>query len=343
MPYRKAEHIAQLLRERILSGKMPPGTKLPSYDELSAQFGVSRPTVSRLLNAMRREGLVTAKGGRSVYVAERLPHHYRYYWVTSEQPGSLEWTRFLATFVELIERGKSGLPGQVEVLLGVDGRANNPAYRCLSDAVKQESAAGLLLVNSATIYQLPALQTEGIPRVAIGAALPHAGLVSLAFDQLFERACRRLAEVGRRIAVMCPHGPNLRTIEASLVRNGISSSQVRLLHIGVLGCERITQLLFERSDRPDTLFLTDDNLVEPTLAGLQQARVEPGSVHILSHCNWPRPLGLSDGIEHLGFDVREIFAASRTCIEALRGGEPAPAFSVPPRFLSELTQPLWES
>lgn len=343
MPYRKAEHIAQLLRERILSGKLAAGAKLPSYDELSQQFGVSRPTVSRLLNTLRSEGLVTAKGARSVFVAERLPHHHRYYWVTSEQPGSLEWTRFLATFVELIERGKSGLPGQVEALVGVDGRANNPAYRRLSEAVKQESAAGLVLVNSATMYQLPALQAEGIPRAAIGAALPHAGLVTLAFDQLFERACKRLAEIGQRIAILSPHGPHLRTVQAHLASNGVVASQVRLLHIGVIGCERITQLLFERSDRPDTVFLTDDNLVEPMLVGLRQARVEPGSVHILSHCNWPRPLGLSDGIEHLGFDVREVFSASRACIEALRGGGGAPTLTIAPRFLGELTQPLWES
>lgn len=343
MPYRKAEHIAEQLRERILSGALPPGTKLPSYDALSEEFAVSRPTVSRLLNTLRREGLVTAKGGRSVYVAERLPHHHRYYWVTSEHPGSLEWTRFLATFLDLIERGTSGLPGQVEALMGVDGRANNPSYRRLSDAVKQESAAGLVLVNSATIYQLPALQAEGVPRAAIGAALPHAGLVSLAFDQLLDRACTRIKEVGKRVVVMSPHGEHCKAVAERLERQGLDPGQVRIMHCAALGCERITQLLFERADRPDTVFVTDDNLVEPMLLGLQQARVEPGSVHLLSHCNWPRPLGLSEGVEHIGFDVREVFSASRTCFDALRGGQPSPTLSIPPRFLSELTQPLSDS
>jgi len=343
MPYRKAEHIAEQLRERILSGAMPPGTKLPSYDALSEEFGVSRPTVSRLLNTLRREGLVTAKGARSVYVAQRLPHHHRYYWVTSEQPGSLEWSRFLATFLELIESGKSGLPGQVEALVGVDGRANNPSYRRLSDAVKQESAAGLMLVNSRAMYQLPALQAEGVPRAAIGAALPHAALVSLAFDELIERACQRIQAVGQRIVVMSPHADHCKAVAERLERQGIEAGRVRIMHCAALGCERITQLLFERADRPDTVFVTDDNLVEPMLLGLQQAHVEPGSVHLLSHCNWPRPLGLSEGVEHIGFDVREVFSASLLCFEALRGGEQAPTISIPPRFLAELTQPLSDS
>jgi DNA-binding transcriptional ArsR family regulator len=342
MPYRKAEHIAQQLRERILSGDLPPGSKLPSYDALSEAFGVSRPTVSRLLTTLRREGLVTAKGARQVFVAQSLPHHHRYFWVTSEHPGSLEWTRFLATFLDLIERGKSGLPGTVEALTGVDGRANNPSYRRLSDAVKQESAAGLLLVNSATIYQLPVLQAEGVPRAAIGAALPHAGLVSLGFDQLIERACDRIKQVGERIVVMSPHGAHCKAVAERLEQQGMEASRVRVMHCAALGCERITQLLFERADRPDTVFVTDDNLVEPMLLGLHRAHVEPGSVHLLSHCNWPQPLGLSEGVEHIGFDVREVFSASRTCFEAQRGGELAPTISIPPRFLGELTQPLGE-
>ena len=154
MSPRKADAIARSLREQILAGQWAPGARLPTYDALMEQFQVTRPTIARVLDTLREEGLVTVKGQRQVFVTERFPHHDRYLWVTSEQPGSIEWTLFLATILEVIERGESGIPGEVRALVGVDGRANNPEYRKLCDVVERGSAAGLLLVNSAMIYLL---------------------------------------------------------------------------------------------------------------------------------------------------------------------------------------------
>ncbi len=341
MSYRKAERIAHELRERILSGALPLGSKLPSYDELREEFGISRPTVARLLDTLRREGLVSERGSRAVFVAQRLPHHHRYLWVTSEQPSSPQWTRFLATFLELIERGRTGLPGQVEALVGVDGRSNNAAYQRLRDVLKQESAAGLLLVNSATMFQLPVLEADGkVPRVAVAAALPHSALIDLSFDAFIERACARLEELGGRIAVLSPHDRTLRAIEQGLRAAGVHADAARTYHVGALGCERVAELLFERADRPDSVFVTDDNLLEPTLLGLERAGLRPGSVHVLSHCNWPYPLGSWPGVEYLGFDVREIFAAARAYFSASeRAPLPQPIASIQPRFESELLAP----
>src|SRR5687768_17202460 len=129
MSPRKADAIARALRERILSGECAPGARLPTYDALMEEFQVTRPTIARVLDTLRDEGLVTVKGQRGVFVTQRFPHHNRYLWVTSEQPGSIEWTLFLATTLDVIERGESGIPGEVDALVGVDGRTNNPQYR----------------------------------------------------------------------------------------------------------------------------------------------------------------------------------------------------------------------
>src|SRR5262249_42666343 len=156
-------------------------------------------------------------------------------------------------------------------LVGVDGRANNPAYQLLCEVVEHGSAAGLLLMNSSTVYQLPALEKPGLPRAAIWAPLPHAGLVNLAFDPLIERACTRLLERGPRLAIVSPHEPNLKAAEALLLARGLPESQLWPLHVAVVGCERVTELLFDRADRPDAVFITDDNLIEPLLRGLRRA------------------------------------------------------------------------
>src|SRR5271163_4856220 len=206
---RKAEAIARSLKEQILAGRYAPGSRLPTYDALMEQFGVTRPTIGRVLDSLREEGLVTVKGQRKVFVTQRFPHHERYVWVTSEQPGSNEWSLFLATTLEVIERGETGISGQVSALVGVDGRANNPEYRQLCEVEARRSAAGVMLVNSAMTFLLPVLKTPGLPRVAIGAWLPHASLVELDFAGLIDRASARLLEKGRRVAVMSPHAPKL--------------------------------------------------------------------------------------------------------------------------------------
>jgi DNA-binding LacI/PurR family transcriptional regulator len=338
MPSRKAEKIIQALRSEILSGQRAPGEKLPTYDALIEQFRITRPTVSRVLQALRKEGLVKVHGTRGVFVATTFPHHTRYLWVTSEQPGSLEWTSFLATILELIERGETGINGEVIPLVGVDGRANNPQYQRLCDAVEHNSVAGLFLMNSATVYLLPALQSPGLPRVAIWAPLPHAALLSLDFDGLLERACARLTENGRHVAVISPHAQNLARAHEYLSKKGIKKNRIWALHVAPVGCERVVELLFERDDRPDAVFVTDDNLVEPLLAGLKRAKRRPRKdVYVLAHCNWPRPIGLEEGVEHIGFDVREILCAAKESIDAQRAGHKTPGRAIPPRFANELS------
>ncbi len=242
--------------------------------------------------------------------------------------------------MELIEKGETGIDGDVIPLVGVDGRSNNPEYQTLCEAVEHSSAAGLFLMNSATTYLLPCLQAPGLPRVAIWAPLPHAGLLSLDFNALIERACDRLLEKGQRIAVISPHAPNLERTQEYLLKRGLPKEKLWALHVAPIGCERITELLFDRTDRPDALFVTDDNLVPPLLAGLKRAKVRPRrDVYVLAHCNWPRPLGVAEGVEHIGFDVREVLSEAKQVVDAQRAGLPVPHPVVSPRFANELLRP----
>lgn len=57
--------VAEQLREAILDGDLPAGEPLPTERELSAQFGVSRPTVREALRVLQAEGLVAGGGATS--------------------------------------------------------------------------------------------------------------------------------------------------------------------------------------------------------------------------------------------------------------------------------------
>jgi GntR family transcriptional regulator/MocR family aminotransferase len=61
------------LRERILSGELPRGARLPSSRQLAAQLGVARSTVLQALDALQAEGYLIARAASSTCVAPELP------------------------------------------------------------------------------------------------------------------------------------------------------------------------------------------------------------------------------------------------------------------------------
>lgn len=76
--------IYESIRSSILSGKLTPGSKLPSSRELARQSGVSRMTVVNAYEQLLAEGYLIGKHGSGTYVAESLPEEY----VQAKKPAS---------------------------------------------------------------------------------------------------------------------------------------------------------------------------------------------------------------------------------------------------------------
>lgn len=62
------------LRRQILNGDFKPGEKLPSENELSAAYQVSRQTVRKAIQILESEGYVYAEHGRGTFCSEMLRH-----------------------------------------------------------------------------------------------------------------------------------------------------------------------------------------------------------------------------------------------------------------------------
>ena len=64
-----AGQITDQLRRRIVSGDLPPGSRLPSVRKLAALYGVSAPTVGSAIHALACLGFVRVSQGVGTFVA----------------------------------------------------------------------------------------------------------------------------------------------------------------------------------------------------------------------------------------------------------------------------------
>ncbi|MGV8959767.1 MAG: GntR family transcriptional regulator [Stenotrophomonas sp.] len=109
-----------LLRDRILNGEIPRGSRIPTEFDLADGFGVSRITAKRALDELAAEGLVERRRGKGTHVIHRSrpkPLH-------SPLTGLLESLEVLAehTKVSLLQFRRAVPPEPIRVLFGTGPR-----------------------------------------------------------------------------------------------------------------------------------------------------------------------------------------------------------------------------
>ena len=67
----KYTEIYDYIKNKILNDEYKAGEKLPSENELTSLFGVSRNTVRRAINQLSFEGLIASVHGKGVFVLEK--------------------------------------------------------------------------------------------------------------------------------------------------------------------------------------------------------------------------------------------------------------------------------
>ena len=72
-PERLADQLYSQLLEKIITGELREGDKLPSEHEISRTFQVSRPVIREALLRLQAEGLVYARQGAGSFVKARPP------------------------------------------------------------------------------------------------------------------------------------------------------------------------------------------------------------------------------------------------------------------------------
>src|ERR1039457_5914994 len=120
MPYEytppKYAQVITEVQRRIESGEYPPGSLLPSEHQLSAEFGIARPTVVRALRVLRQEGWIDTQQGKGSFVRGRPALAG----MTTGRRGQDELDRDESRESgELVTTGKASAPDRIAALLDV--------------------------------------------------------------------------------------------------------------------------------------------------------------------------------------------------------------------------------
>ena len=62
--------VATRLKQQIVTGELPPGSKLPGGRDLALQYGINPNTAARIYQEMEREGLCQTQRGLGTFVTE---------------------------------------------------------------------------------------------------------------------------------------------------------------------------------------------------------------------------------------------------------------------------------
>ncbi|GAB7103249.1 GntR family transcriptional regulator [Streptomyces phaeofaciens JCM 4814] len=195
----KYVRLAQTIQSRIEDGTYPPGTRVPSENQLVQAFGMSRPTVVRALELLKRDGWLESRQGYGTIVRGRPAVVEQ-----KDRRGSEVLARDESqTPGRLVEVGSVPVPPRVASVLGLPKRAKVLMRRFLVE----EDGEPVELVSS----YFPAGLVEGTELESAdllsGGTRAHLEVrKKVRFDHVTERVSARLPEPGEAELLNLPDG-----------------------------------------------------------------------------------------------------------------------------------------
>jgi DNA-binding LacI/PurR family transcriptional regulator len=273
------------------------------------------------------------------------------------------WNRFwdhLAKAAPIVER-EFGV--ELPVFYSVVDK-QSPGHAALVSAIRRQTVGGLIIVGTPSLLHMPEITAFTLPKVTIfdGAEGLAVGCPQLYFDfdsfvtrslsLLKDRGCSRVAcfhvpydahnsevEAMRRRGIVATQAnePIDQRYAKAMARDGHwrSPSHWHFM-VGPSGVSNVVRLLLDHSpaERPDSLIVSDDNLVPAVLSGVIAAGIRvPDELQVLTHVNWPVFTADVVPVQRLGFDVPSLL---RRCVETIarvREGDPVPAMQRLPAML----------
>ncbi|MEU5095872.1 GntR family transcriptional regulator [Streptomyces sp. NPDC020996] len=195
----KYVRLAQTIQRRIEDGTYAPGTRVPSENQLVQAFGMSRPTVVRALELLKRDGWLESRQGYGTIVRGRPA-------VVEEKD-----RRGLEALVRdesqtpgrLVDVGQVVVPARVASVLGLPKSANVLRRRFL---VEEDGEAAELVSSYFPAGLVEGTDLAGGDALASGVREHLEARKKVRFDHVTERVSARLPDTAEVELLGLPDG-----------------------------------------------------------------------------------------------------------------------------------------
>lgn len=339
----KQDAILRRLRQQIVDGRYPPGSRLPLRPVLQQRFRASTATVQSALSRLIAASFVEARGRRGTFVVEHPPHLSCYALALPPVAGAVQ-SRLCAGLLEVLQHAAPDPRRRLVVYPDIIGHADSAADQHLAADVEQQRLAGVIYALFAPEQLAGSLLLLGqTPAVLINTHGP-ASVPRLApdMDAFVDLALTRLQALGRqRVALLTVTGTQpaqVARFTEAVKQRGLHTAARWMQCVGwpeVHWASHAVQAMLQgtRHTRPDALIILDDNVTTPALAGLAATGLRVGrELDVVAHCNFPCPRPQVPLLQ-LGFALPELLTAAVACLERQRCRRRVPAVQrILPRF-----------
>ncbi len=330
---RRRNELIEELRGRIIRGAYPPGSRIPTRAEMVATLGGSTATIQHAFDQLEKEGFLVSRGKFGSYVSKAPPHLSKFglvqclpncWGVTSL------YRRNIDHVAKKITRGGDFELSIYEPLMPQS--SSNDYVELLKD-ISSHCIAGIIFAGEPLPAWKDSIMAGALPKAVIGSQ-PHfykdLPCVKVETSSFFDLALRDLAEHSRRRPALimvdddiARHAGRFRRLaeEAGLQtrpywEQGVSWTS----RINVVG---LVRLMFNpgQKQRPDSIIVADDNLLEGVVQGLVESGVSvPDEVRLVCLVN--RPILPDVAVEYtaLGVSMEDVIGKALDMLVAIRQG-----------------------
>jgi len=342
--------VTDTLRSEITSGLLRQNEKLPTYNELSERFQVSRFTIQNAINQLKEEGFLRSVERGGLFVGGKPPHLHRIGLVYQQSPKDEDWPRFN----RLLDRSVPSVFKNFESYsfkryYNVNRQKKSDAWQQLKEDILHCRLAGVIAsLDAVEIYADKQFRETSIPLTSIFVPddhfdiLPSLTMINSSYDLFVERALARFqANKATRLAWLTI--PPIRYEIDYFCTKGFEVHDYWLYQLPRAPLnlsEKITRLLLEapRSKRPNAIMVADENLAPGVLKAIRERGLQPGKdICVVAHMNWPGPAKKLDPDVHwLGYRVEDTLTRA---LELLEGeSDHGARYRMAPQFLDELSE-----
>ncbi len=329
--------VAEKIRNDIIKGKYPAGSRLPTRRELEEKLGAGRVTVQRALDILQKDGFAVPRGCHGTFVVDNPPHLHRYALVLCEHPehgeATLNFPRRISTVAK--ELGNTEAYEFIQFKMSGGPQAIDD-YKALFEGIEREKYAGIIMVHADFPFSGTPLEAPYCPPVVNIDIGP--GSCTIRFDQqefleislksLADKECKRIAFLHNGTArsyrqFLEPFKPLLEKYELTTAPHWVQACSP---YDPDWSCNTMLLMMHEgQCERPDGLVIMDDNLTEWALEGVLRSGVSiPHGLQVVTHTNFPAPPLKCKGIIQIGCDVDALLKMAVGFIERMKKGENVP-------------------